>query len=428
MHLLYNLAIYLYGLAIELGKFFIPKAKLWQNGRKKWREKLTTALKKKQDNAPVFWLHCASLGEYEQGRMLMERYKIQHPETFVLLTFFSPSGYEVKKEAPYADYVCYLPLDTPSNAKDFLAIVKPSIVVFVRYEFWYNYLNNLFLQKIPTYLISAVFEPKSLVFRPLGKLHRDMLRFYTKVFVQDQYSENLLKEQLNIDTIVAGDTRIDAIIENKMQGRDLPTQVVKWAQKQKVFVFASIYPNEIPFIKKIVQELIGLDWLVLIVPHQIKSQDIQFFKNQLSYHKPAIFTKLQDNQRVESKLLIIDTIGMLKSLYRLASAAYIGGALQGGNVHNVLEAAVYGIPTYFGTSRRRFVEIEYLVKAELATQLPISKTELEQQQAADTLLDSLPLKLQDSVYKQLSEDLRIYFEQHKDGTIKILEAIENQAI
>ena len=424
MHLLYNLAIYLYGLAVSFASFFISKAKLWHTGRKQWKEKLKTALEKKPAHAPVFWMHCASLGEYEQGRMLMERYKIAHPETFVLLTFFSPSGYEVKKDAPYTNYVCYLPLDTPGNAKDFIKIVKPNIVVFVRYEFWYNYLKTLYTQNIPVYLISSVFEHNSIVFRSLGKLHREMLTFYRKVFVQDTYSEKLLKEKLNIEAIVAGDTRIDAIIENKMQGRALPDQVVNWAKHQKVFVFASIYPNEMPFIKKIAKELIGLDWLVLIVPHQIKQQDIQLMSNQLSYHKPAIFTKLKDNEPIESKVLIIDTIGMLKSLYRLASAAYIGGALQGGNVHNVLEAAVYQMPTYFGTSRRRFVEIEYLVKANLAKQLPISKTELEQQQAGDILLDDLPYRFESQTYVEMKEGLHLFFEQHKEGTANILSYIE----
>lgn len=448
----YSLGLRSYGVGLWLAAFFLPKAKQWRQGRRDWRQRLKAELAKRNpENRPVFWLHCASLGEYEQGRSLVAlfRQSEQHKAKnyFVALSFFSPSGYEVCKDKADADWIGYLPLDTAANARDFVAILQPEITVFVRYEFWYHYLSQLKKQGRKLYLISAVFSQNSLIFRPiLGRLHRQMLNFYSHIFVQDKESADLLKPLLldnkNLSdsrVSVCGDTRIDAILsskemaENEAKNGDknginsISTALSAWAEAAPVFILASVYVSEMPFLLHLSRLLIAKGWRVLLVPHNIDTATISQFQAAFNLEfEPKAFgfwSQLETCENIDNQLVIIDKIGLLKRLYALGEAAYIGGALSGGNVHNIAEAACYGVVTFFGASRRRFVEAQALAAANLAFLLPLSRSDAEKVAAAKELYTQLLLCQQPTEKARIKAGLAEFFAAHAGATAKILAAV-----
>jgi 3-deoxy-D-manno-octulosonic-acid transferase len=415
----YNIGIYAYNLAVWVAAFFLPKARLWRTGRENWREKLAAQMQKIKPQMRTLWFHCASLGEFEQARSLIASYRQTDEVYFIVVSFFSPSGYQVRQNYALADVVCYLPLDTPRNAADFIALVRPDISFFIRYEFWYNYLSILHRQGRKLYLISAIFTPKSLPFRPvLGILHRQMLRFYSQIFVQDPDSAQLLAQKLQIRAVTAGDTRIDAIIQNRQKAEPLPQILQDWAKEQKVFVCASVYLSELPFLLALSRDLLAQGWQVLIVPHDVAPTKIKTFAQAFADFSPALWSAA-NAQIINSPLLIIDTIGLLQRLYSLSQAAYIGGALGGGNLHNILEAAVYRMPTFFGTSRRKFTEADALVLARAAFLIPICRRPKEQQQAAATVVAQLLAALQIAENQAIQNALNTFFDQHSGATEKV---------
>lgn len=441
----YSLGVRSYGAGLWLAAFFLPKAKQWRQGRRDWRQRLKADLAKRNpENRPVFWLHCASLGEYEQGRSLVALYRQSEEHKsknyFVALSFFSPSGYEVCKNKADADWVGYLPLDTAANARDFIAILQPEITVFVRYEFWYHYLSQLKNQGRKLYLISAVFSQNSLLCRPIfGRLHRQMLNFYSHIFVQDKESADLLKRLIlaNKNTLVSvcGDTRIDAILSSKEKAEDeaknginsIPTPLSYWAEAAPVLILASVYVSEMPFLLQLSRMLIAKGWRILLVPHNVDTATISEFRAAFNQHFQTndfgFWSALEKFDKIDNPLVIIDKIGLLKRLYALGEAAYIGGALSGGNVHNIAEAACYGMVTFFGASRRRFVEAQALAAANLAFLLPLSRGDAEKIAAAKQLFTQLLLCQQPTEKARIKVGLADFFAAHAGATSKIWAAV-----
>jgi 3-deoxy-D-manno-octulosonic-acid transferase len=357
---MYNFAIALYVFAVKIASLFNKKAKLMIAGQKKTFD----ILKQNIDlQSKYIWFHAASLGEFEQGRPLIEKIKKEKAEYKILLTFFSPSGYEVKKNYPFAEVICYLPFDVKENVKLFLDLANPAMTVFIKYEFWKNYLNELKKRSIPTYIISALFRPNQIFFRSYGKNYRKILENYNCFFVQDENSKQLLAKYGIHNVIVSGDTRFDRVHEIYEQRKDLPLidkYLNKAADSKKTVLIAGStwlkdeeliisYFNQKPDIK------------LIIAPHEITENRIQAITSQLK--RPySLYSKVTESTVTEVDCLIIDCFGLLSSIYRYGDIAYIGGGF-GVGIHNTLEAAVYSIPVIFGPNYQRFKEAKDLIAA-----------------------------------------------------------------
>lgn len=357
MLLLYDLGIQFYLLAIRLAAFFNKKARLWWNGRENWYEKMRMAIP--ADAHPV-WIHCASLGEFEQGRPVIESLKQQHPDVKILLTFFSPSGYEIRKNYAQADYVFYLPADTARNARKFLHAVQPRLAIFVKYEFWYHYLHQLSKRNITTYLISAIFHPKQPFFNWYGRFFRRMLPFFTKIFVQNEASAKLLR-QIDVHHFeIAGDTRIDRVVEIAKQAKTFPI-IEQFVGNQPVLTAGSSWPPDEAILLEFINQNTNNGWKYIFAPHDISEshilQIVQRFHATVSVVRFSQATDSVENAQV----LIIDNIGMLSSLYRYGKIAYIGGGF-GAGIHNTLEPIAFGLPVLFGPKYEKFEEAVQLVR------------------------------------------------------------------
>jgi 3-deoxy-D-manno-octulosonic-acid transferase len=368
---MYNLIISLYAAIVHLISPFHRKARLMVCGHRDTYRKL------KQEVVPgasYIWLHAASLGEFEQGRPIIEKIKANYPTYKILLTFFSPSGYEVRKDYPLADIVCYLPFDRRSNVRKFFKLVHPCIAIFIKYEFWYNYINALGKLGIPTYMVSAIFRPGQVFFKWYGKSYRNMLRCYRRICVQDESSKQLLESIDVADNVqVCGDTRFDRVLEVKENAKELPLveAFIKSAEpsNQFVLVAGSSWPKD----EDIFIEYFNKNKHVklIIAPHEVHEAHLAYIEESLK--RPAIrYSQAAQARPEEYDCLIIDSFGLLSSLYRYGHAAYIGGGF-GVGIHNVLEAAVYGIPVIFGPNFRKFREANRLV--ELGGGYPIHNAE-----------------------------------------------------
>ena len=352
---MYNLIIYIYLAGVAVYSLFNKKV------RKMWRGERAAfgVLKEKVDpSARYVWFHAASLGEFEQGRPLMEKLRREHPEYKILLTFFSPSGYEVRKNYEGADIICYLPLDTPVNAIRFLRLVKPVMAFFIKYEFWYNYLHILKHRKVPVYSVSSIFRPQQIFFRWYGHEYSWVLKCFTHFFVQNEESRNLLAS-LGIECVsVSGDTRFDRVLEIKSLSKQLPI-VEAFKSGKKVFVAGSSWPPDeevfIDFFNK------HRDWRLIIAPHVIGEDHLRQIKSLLR-RKTVLYTETTPEEAAEAECLIINCFGLLSSIYRYGEVAYVGGGF-GVGIHNVLEAAVWGVPVIFGPNNKRFQEAQGLLAA-----------------------------------------------------------------
>lgn len=351
MRLIYNLAIYLYLGFIKLASVFNSKARRWNNGRKGLFEKLKDTFKGKQQ---IAWFHCASLGEFEQGRPLIEAFKKEKPEYKILLTFFSPSGYEVRKNYQYADFVFYLPMDTPSNAKQFIEIVQPDLAFFIKYEFWFNYLSRLREKKIPTYLISAIFRKDQHFFKWYGGFFRKGLNTYEKIFVQDEDSKDLLQKTGLKNVLVSGDTRFDRVFQNSKSHSVLPL-IENFKGGNKLLVCGSTWPVDEQLLCEVLQNFPGLK--VIIAPHEVEDDHIKAIENL--FPKATRFSKNEVDP--DKKIMIIDNVGKLSTIYQYSDIVYIGGGF-GKGIHNILEASVFGIPVIFGPKYKKFKEAVELVE------------------------------------------------------------------
>ena len=350
---MYEIAIYLYTLGVAVASLFSEKVKkMWRGEREAFR----TLKAKVEPGARYVWFHAASLGEFEQGRPLMERLRKEHPELKILLTFFSPSGYEVRKDYPVADIVCYLPLDTRLNATRFLRLVRPEMAFFIKYEFWYNYLHILKRRGIPVYSVASIFRPGQVFFRRYARSYARVLRCITHFYVQNEESRRLL-EGIGITAVtVTGDTRFDRVLQIKEQARRLPI-VEAFAGGRDVFVAGSSWPPDgdrfIPYLNA------HREWKPIIAPHQIGEAHLRQIESRLEM-KAVRYTKTTPEEAAKADCLIIDCFGLLSSAYRYGRVAYVGGGF-GVGIHNVLEAAVWGMPVIFGPNNKRFQEAQDLL-------------------------------------------------------------------
>ncbi len=360
--LLYQLAIRLYGLAIRIGANFQNKAKLWITGRQHIFEKLTKAFE--TETGAIIWMHCASLGEFEQGRPLIERFKADYPAYKILLTFYSPSGYEIRKNYALADYVFYLPLDTPSNANRFISIVQPKLVFFVKYEFWYFYLMTLQQKKIPYYLIAGVFRPKQLFFKPYGKWYFKAIQGFEKIFLTDAPSLAIARKHDLQQALLTGDPRIDrvaAIAKNASPIHELQ----QFKGNKQLFILGSAHEQDwqifFDFLKAIQTQTYFDQWRFMIAPHEIT--DTQLTKITEQSPLPILrYTHCTTPQQIApSALFVLDTIGQLSAAYQYGDMAFIGGGF-GTGIHNILEPAAFGLPILFGPNYEKFQEAVELVE------------------------------------------------------------------
>ncbi|MDP1744763.1 MAG: glycosyltransferase N-terminal domain-containing protein [Bacteroidota bacterium] len=363
MKIIYTSLIYLYLFAIRVASLFNPKAKLWIEGRKNIFKKLQTQLStlNSQHQTPdskLIWFHCASLGEFEQGRPLMEKIKKKQPETKILLTFFSPSGYEIRKSYVGADYIFYLPMDTPSSAKKFIEIVKPEIAIFVKYEFWFNYLNELKKQHVPTYLTCGIFREDHYFFKNYSAWFRKQLNVFTHFYLQDESSLNSLNSIGYHNTTVTGDTRFDRVFEISKNVKQIDI-VRQFVTDKKVFIAGSTWGEDL----KIISDFnfkVG-DYKLIIAPHEIDETNIQSTIQQFNSSTIVRYSQANEQNIKTADVLIIDNIGMLSSLYQYGTIAFIGGGF-GKNIHNILEPATFGLPIIFGPKYHNFIEAKELIQ------------------------------------------------------------------
>lgn len=375
--ILYRIFLFLYACGIEIATVFNKKARLWYRGRKYIFKELKKAFK--GNKAPVIWFHFASLGEFEQGRPLLDQLRQQYPDHKILLTFFSPSGYEIHKHYAGADFVFYLPLDGQSHARKFLNITKPKLVIFVKYEFWYFYLQKIHERKIPLLLVSGLFRPEQPFFKWYGGLYRKMLTYYTHIFVQDDHSADLLKE-LNITQVTrCGDTRLDRVLEIKEHWTPVKG-IDAFCGDKKVLVAGSTWQEDDDELNHYARH--HPDMRFLIAPHEIDAQRLQECLE--TYPGSRLYSDYLENGPVpQTHILIIDNIGQLKRLYKYSTICFVGGGFGQDGIHNTLEAAVYEKPILFGPVYEKFIETVALQAAGAA--FPVDHVlELE-----DTLNDLL---------------------------------------
>jgi 3-deoxy-D-manno-octulosonic-acid transferase len=350
---MYNLGIFLYLIGVAIASHFNEKVrKMWRGERDAIR-----VLKEKVDpNAQYVWFHAASLGEFEQGRPLMEQLRREHPDYKILLTFFSPSGYEVRKNYEGADIICYLPLDTIVNARRFLRAIRPVMAFFIKYEFWYNYLHILKHRNVPVYSVSSIFRPDQIFFKWYGRQYAHVLNCFTHFFVQNEVSKQLLAKIGIKDVSIVGDTRFDRVLQIKEAAKQLPI-VEAFCQQSKVFIAGSSWqPDEDIFIPYLNAHP---DWKMVIAPHVIGEDHLKQIMDKLEGRKVVRYTEATEENVKDADVLIIDCFGLLSSIYHYATVTYVGGGF-GVGIHNTLEAAVWGVPVIFGPNNQRFQEAQGL--------------------------------------------------------------------
>lgn len=353
---MYNIAIYLYGLGVFIYSLFNEKVrKMWRGEHDSFR-----IIRERLDpNAKYIWFHAASLGEFEQGRPLMERIRATHPEYKILLTFFSPSGYEVRKDYKGADIVCYLPLDTVNNARRFLRTVRPVMAFFIKYEFWYNYLHVLKHRCVPTYSVSSIFRRDQIFFKWYGRDYARVLSCFTTFFVQNEESKLLLGTIGIKNAVVVGDTRFDRVLQIKEASKQLPLVEAFVSNAEHVFCAGSSWqPDEEIFIPYFNGRS---DWKLIIAPHVIGEEHLAQIMQLLKGRRVTRYTQTNPEEAAKADVLIIDCFGLLSSIYRYAQVSYVGGGF-GAGIHNTLEAGVWGIPVIFGPNNKRFAEAQGLLK------------------------------------------------------------------
>lgn len=354
---MYNIVIYIYLIGVAIASCFNKKVKKMWAGE---RQALKVLREKVDPNARYIWFHAASLGEFEQGRPLMEYLRKTHPEYKILLTFFSPSGYEVRKNYEGADIICYLPLDTIRNARRFLRAIKPVMAFFIKYEFWYNYLHILQHRGVPTYSVSSIFRPDQIFFQWYGKGYGRVLKCFTHFFVQNIESKNLLAKLDIHDVEVVGDTRFDRVLQIKEASKQLPIVEKFTENTSKVFIAGSSWlPDEEVFLKYF---NLHKDWKLIVAPHVIGEDHLAQIFELLKGRRVVRYTEATEENVKEAEVLIIDCFGLLSSIYHYGTISYVGGGF-GVGIHNVLEAAVWDIPVIFGPNNKRFQEAQGLLMA-----------------------------------------------------------------
>jgi len=403
MLIIYNIALLLYFFAVYVAAIFNPKARLWVNGRKD-----TKYINTKQS----IWFHFASLGEFEQGRPVLEYYRAKYPNQKIVVTFFSPSGYEIRKNTPLADAVYYLPLDTAANARHFIDTIQPTLTIFTKYEYWYHFFNELHKRQIPLYIISGIFRPGQVFFRWYGGLHRKMLSFVTYFFVQDEQSIQLLQSIDINNALISGDTRFDRVWANAQAPKALPV-INEFKNNHKTFIGGSTWPDDEKLIATLVNDY--TDWKFIIAPHEINEEKIKNLINLLPANSVIRHSQLDTYHLplTNYQTIIIDNIGMLSSLYQYGDIAYIGGGF-GVGIHNTLEAAAFGLPVIFGPNYNRFKEACDLIDEQ--TGFSISN-EAELKSTVAYLVED------EERYNAISKKIKHYVQDHNGATKTIADHI-----
>lgn len=403
MLFLYDLGIQLYSFLIRLASLRSKKAALWIKGRRNILKLIEDQLDKE---VRYTWFHFASLGEFEQGRPVLEQLKAEHPETPILITFFSPSGYEIRKDYALADHVFYLPPDTAKNAREFIRMVNPSMAIFTKYEYWYHYFEELHKQNIPLFIVSGIFRKEQPFFKWYGSLHRQMLGWVFHFFVQNEYSKQLLNE-IGIENVtVSGDTRFDRVAQNAANIQEIK-KIGDFCAGSKVFIAGSTWPED----EKLIAFLASHypEWKFIIAPHEVNSGRIRevekLFSDTIKYSQ----FNIQDPPDGTQQVLIIDNIGILSSLYQYGSIAYIGGGF-GAGIHNTLEAAAFGLPVIFGPNYKKFREAKDLISQGGAKSI----NNLIQLQKAFEYL---------ATHQEAGEICKYYVQQNTGATEKIVQII-----
>jgi 3-deoxy-D-manno-octulosonic-acid transferase len=401
---LYNLLIVLYAALLHLAAFFHPKARLWVEGRKKWRDRLRLSVAAWQGSPKVLWIHAASLGEFEQGRPVIEVFRAEYPDWKIVLTFFSPSGYEIRRNYPHADLICYLPVDTSANARDFLDIIQPDITIFVKYEFWSNFLLALKKRGTPTVLISAVFRPGQPFFAWYGRFWRRMLESFQHIFVQDTASAGLLHSIQIQQVTVAGDTRVDRVMAIARQVSENAVVGPFVAQADQVLVIGSSWQQD----EEMLYPALNRSSIskILIAPHEPSASNVERICRQVSSEGVTRYSKGPD---ANARWMVIDNIGLLNTLYRYGHIAYIGGGF-GKGIHNTLEPAAFGLPVIFGPKYYKFEEARQFVARGGAFSVQNSEE-----------LEAVLKQLEDeSFYKNASRAVLSYLEESSGATEKVM--------
>ncbi|UIR55553.1 3-deoxy-D-manno-octulosonic acid transferase [Sphingobacterium sp. SRCM116780] len=412
MRLIYSLGIYLYGLLLRIIAPFHPKAKLWVTGRKDWYARMSQTVEVGQKH---IWFHFASLGEFEQGRAVLEGIKKDFPSKKIVITFYSPSGYEIRKNSNLADYVFYLPEDSAKNAKLFVDLINPEFVVFTKYEYWHYYFAELKSRNIPLLMISAIFRPNQVFFQSYGGFFRNILSAVTYFFMQNEESVHLLKEHGFRNVGLTGDTRFDRVVELPKQQKQI-SEIEQFVRGFPVLVAGSTWPEDEKLLKDLMERF--SEWKLIIAPHEIHESHIAaiiaLFPTALRF---SHFSQYDQQQIKDAQVFIIDNIGMLSSLYGYGKITYIGGGF-GAGIHNTLEAATYGLPVIFGPKYHKFQEAKDLIEQRAG--FSIQNT---------TELITIFTQLQDDINRLAAGDqAKCYVRQHAGATAIIMKYLKSKEL
>lgn len=409
MKLLYNIALYSAEFLLKILALFNNKIKLGVNGRRNTFRLLNEQL---TANDKTFWFHCASLGEYEQGLPIFKSLRKEHPNHKIVLTFFSPSGYEIRKNTPVADVVLYLPMDTNTNAKRFVNTVKPELAIFVKYDIWPNYLSELKKRNSRALLISAVFRKEQPYFKFYGSIMRDALRTFEHIFVQNELSKSLLSA-LNFNNItVAGDTRYDRVSDQLLQDNTLAF-IEQFKDGKLCIVIGSSWPEDEALFVAYINSVKSKNVKFIIAPHNIKNQQIDDFIGQLQ-KKTVLFSHKEGKNLSEYDVFVVNTIGILNNIYSYADIAYVGGAMGHTGLHNILEPAVFGVPILMGKNYNKFPEAFQMIAHGGVISI---KNSLELQSVLDELIENTKHR------RELGNLNATYIKNHQGAVIQILHYI-----
>lgn len=405
----YGIAIRAFGTALKVASLFNPKAKKWVDGRRNWQSRYAEQSK----TSGYIWVHCASLGEFEQGRPVIEALKENDPDCKILLSFFSPSGYEIRKDYALADVVCYLPLDKIGTARAFLKTFKPRLALFVKYEIWPNYFLEMQKMGVPIILFSAIFRPDQRFFKPWGALFRRALKVVDHVFVQDEASAQLLNGIGIQNFSVSGDTRFDRVVRIAEQAQRIAI-VEEFIGSGKTIVVGSSWPAEERVVRSLLSVL-GDEEKVILAPHEIDSSHLSAIESLLG-DEAIFYSKAQMGKLENKRVLVIDNMGMLSRIYRYADLSIVGGGF-GKGIHNTLEAAVFGMPVLFGPEYRKFREACELIEVG-AAQSANSESELKEK--------VIEILKNEELLKQMGEKSRTYVHSHSGATKSILDHLKKK--
>lgn len=405
----YNLSILLYRFFIQIASIRSEKARQWITGRKNIFKELKKKIKKEDR---IAWFHCASLGEFEQGRPVIEKFREKYPDIKILLTFFSPSGYEIRKNYEYAEYVFYLPIDTPRNARNFIKIVKPEIAVFIKYEYWFNYLKELYRKEIPVVIVSAIFRKSQHFFKWYGKWFRKQFKNINWFFVQNAQSESLLHQIGVKDISLSGDTRFDRVWQIVENDEKFPV-IEKFINNSPVILGGSTWPPEEKIFKSLFEKFTGFKFI--IAPHLTSKEHIDEIADHIGKEDVVLYSEINEKEISGKSVLIIDAIGFLFKLYKYSKYAIIGGGF-GVSIHNILEAAAFGKPVMFGPNYHKFKEAKDLISNQGAFEIKNKNDAIELIHRFENDQD---------FYKKATLTCKQYVERNKGATSIILKKMND---